>query len=84
MSRVPPFEKREGDSMTAERSAIPGAVAEDDRGTIRCHDPATLEHLGEVPVMAAETVRAVVERGRRAQPAWAETSFAERRRVLET
>src|SRR4051812_1889063 len=53
----------------------------DDR-TIRCHDPATLESLGEAPSLSRDEVRARVDRGRRAQAAWAETSFAERRRVL--
>ncbi len=53
-----------------------------ERGTIPCFDPATLEPLGDVPVVAPEEVPARVERARRAQVRWAETSFAVRRRVL--
>jgi acyl-CoA reductase-like NAD-dependent aldehyde dehydrogenase len=52
------------------------------RKTIACHDPATLEPLGEVPALDGAEVRARVERARIAQRAWGATSFAERRRVL--
>jgi len=48
------------------------------------HDPATLEPLGEFPVMDAAEVKAAVGRARRAQAAWARTSFAERRKVMRT
>lgn len=47
-------------------------------------NPATLEFLGEVPIMDAEQVRAAVERSRVAQAAWGKTSFAERKRVMRT
>jgi len=70
--------------MIAERSVIPGQGDGAEQSTIPCHDPATLEHLGEVPVMGPDEVRAAVERGRRAQAAWGRTSFAERRRVLRS
>ncbi|PRP95031.1 Succinate-semialdehyde dehydrogenase [NADP(+)] [Enhygromyxa salina] len=49
---------------------------------IACHDPATLERLGEVEVMDRAQVEAIVARARAAQPRWAATSFAERRAVL--
>ncbi len=49
---------------------------------IECHDPATLERLGQVEVMDREQVEAIVARARVAQPAWAATSFAKRRAVL--
>jgi acyl-CoA reductase-like NAD-dependent aldehyde dehydrogenase len=49
---------------------------------IECHDPATLERLGSVPVMDREQVDAVVASARRAQPQLAATSFAERRALL--
>ena len=52
--------------------------------TLTAHDPATLEPLGDVPVMDAEEVREIVERARRAQAGWAKTSFAERRSVMRT
>ena len=48
-----------------------------------CVDPATGERLGSVPVMDRAAVVAAVQRGRAAQPAWAATSFAERRAVLK-
>ncbi|MEO0321874.1 MAG: aldehyde dehydrogenase family protein [Myxococcota bacterium] len=47
-------------------------------------DPATQEPLGDAPIMGPEEVRAAVERARRAQRAWAKTSFRERRAVLRT
>ncbi|HTJ85115.1 MAG TPA: aldehyde dehydrogenase family protein [Polyangiaceae bacterium] len=50
--------------------------------TVVCHDPATLEPLGEIVAMSEPEVRAVVARGRAVQAAWAKTSFAERRAVL--
>ncbi|MEM9069366.1 MAG: aldehyde dehydrogenase family protein [Myxococcota bacterium] len=57
---------------------IPGS------STIPAHNPATREPLGEFPVMSPEDVRKAVQRARRAQVAWAKTSFAERRRVFRT
>ncbi|MEZ4249915.1 MAG: aldehyde dehydrogenase family protein, partial [Polyangiales bacterium] len=48
------------------------------------HDPATLEPLGQFPVMDAAAVQAAVMRARRAQDAWGRTSFAERRAVMRT
>ena len=50
--------------------------------TIPCHDPATLESLGEVAAMGREEVEAIVARARAAQPVWAATDFAKRRAVL--
>ena len=50
--------------------------------TIPCVDPATGEHLGEVPALTPDEVRERVARARVAQESWAKTSFAERRRVL--
>ncbi len=52
--------------------------------TIPCFDPATLEPLGTVPVMSEAEVLAVVAKARAAQPAWASTTFTERKRVLRT
>ena len=48
-----------------------------------CVDPATGERIGHAPVMRRAEVVRVVERARAAQQAWAATSFAERRAVLE-
>ncbi len=50
---------------------------------IDCVDPATGEKLGSLRVDSPADVDAAVARGRAAQPAWAKTSFAERRRVLK-
>jgi|SRR5579871_794456 len=50
--------------------------------TIECRDPATLEKLGDVPVLDARAVGERVARARAAQREWGKTSFAERRRVL--
>ena len=51
---------------------------------ILASNPATGEHLGEVPVMSAREVERAVDRARRAQRRWAEASFAQRRAVMRT
>ncbi|MBL9106806.1 MAG: aldehyde dehydrogenase family protein [Myxococcales bacterium] len=48
-----------------------------------CRDPATGATLGEARVMDRAEVVAAVQRARAVQPAWAATSFAERRAVLK-
>eukprot|EP00978_Attheya_sp_CCMP212_P002361 scaffold4850_cov50-Attheya_sp.AAC.12 len=53
-------------------------------GTIQCFDPSTLQLLGEIPAMTAEDVNAVCLKAKKAQTAWAQTSFAQRRLVLRT
>lgn len=50
--------------------------------TISCHDPATLESLGEVPAVDSKELDTRLRAARKAQELWAQTSFAERRRVL--
>ncbi len=62
--------------------STPAQVVPASASTITCRDPATGERLGEVPVMDRAAVVAAVARARAAQPAWAATSFAERRAVL--
>lgn len=52
-------------------------------GVIECINPATGAALGQVPVATVEDVRHAVERARVAQRAWADTSFAKRRAVLQ-
>lgn len=49
---------------------------------IPCHDPATRESLGTIPVATPADVDAAVERAHVAQRAWRETDFATRRDVL--
>ncbi len=53
-----------------------------ERELIECHDPATGDLLAYVPVVTRDEVVACVRRARSLQPAWARTSFAERRAVL--
>src|SRR5574341_542136 len=50
--------------------------------TIRVRNPATLAMIRELPVASAGEVAQAVDRARRAQAAWQETSFAERSRLL--
>ena len=50
--------------------------------TLSCRNPATLEKLGDVPIFDRQAVVERVQRARRAQAHWGQTSFAERRRVL--
>ena len=44
--------------------------------------PATLEPIGEIEVMTAEDVRAVVEKARNAQKTWGALSFEERGKYM--
>ncbi|MCS6914387.1 MAG: aldehyde dehydrogenase family protein [Myxococcales bacterium] len=74
-----------GAARQAPHDLLPLLPAEGDRPErISCHDPATLEPLGEVPVCSPAEVRERVSRARAAQKAWARSSFRERRRVLRT
>lgn len=50
--------------------------------TLECWDPATLERLGDVPQLSRAQVVERVQRARRAQAVWGQTSMAERRRVM--
>jgi acyl-CoA reductase-like NAD-dependent aldehyde dehydrogenase len=52
------------------------------RAQIECTNPATGARLGNVPAASPEDVQAAVERARRAQKRWAQSSFAQRRAVL--
>ena len=65
------------------QSVEPSTLRPREVKTIRCTDPATGAYLGDVPVMEASEVRERIVRARRAQEAWARTSFKERRRVLK-
>jgi acyl-CoA reductase-like NAD-dependent aldehyde dehydrogenase len=49
---------------------------------IQCYDPSTMQYLGEMPAMTPEEVVEMTERARQVQPMWAQSSFADRRRVL--
>lgn len=64
------------------RSLASSSLDSASKAEIPCHAPATREALGTVAVDGPEVVAATVARARTAQSAWAETSFAERRRVL--
>ncbi len=50
---------------------------------IECINPATGERLGTVAAATADDVHAAVERARRAQSIWKQSSFAQRRAVLQ-
>ena len=56
--------------------------ARETQTTLPCVDPATLEKLGEVPIMPPDEVEARVARARVAQAAWGRSPFKERRRLL--
>jgi succinate-semialdehyde dehydrogenase/glutarate-semialdehyde dehydrogenase len=60
----------------------PVEVAPGERRRLRLANPATLAPLGEIEVQNAADVRAAVEAARKAQPAWAALSFAERARFM--
>jgi len=61
----------------------PIAPSTEGRRRLRLRSPATLAVQGEIEVQGAADVRAALEQARKAQPAWSETSFRERRRILE-
>jgi acyl-CoA reductase-like NAD-dependent aldehyde dehydrogenase len=50
---------------------------------IECREPATRAPLGNVPVDGPDAVREKVARARKAQRAWAKSTYDERRAVLE-
>jgi acyl-CoA reductase-like NAD-dependent aldehyde dehydrogenase len=54
------------------------------KDTIVCYNPASLELLGTVPVFSPSDVAEAAKKARAAQKKWANTTFAERRRVLRT
>ena len=57
-------------------------VGEGDREPIEIENPATGRTLATVPRCTAEDIDAAVQRGRRVQASWRETSFDERKRIL--
>lgn len=50
---------------------------------ISCFNPATEAHLGDVAATSPEAVTLCVQRARAAQKQWAQSSFAQRRAVLQ-
>ncbi len=64
---------------TTTRMPLSGATLPE---TLSCRNPATGERLGDVPIFSRDAVVERVERARRAQASFGQTSFAERRRVL--
>ena len=49
---------------------------------LRLQSPATLEPIGEIEVQGAEAARSAVEAARKAQPAWAASTFDDRARGM--
>ncbi|CAJ1378394.1 unnamed protein product, partial [Effrenium voratum] len=54
------------------------------KGSIPCWDPASNDFLGEVPACGAEEVAQMVQKARKAQQVWKNSSFAQRRYLLRT
>lgn len=50
---------------------------------IQCYSPSTLQFLGEVKIDTPDDVQRIVQQGRKVQTKWSQTTFTERRRVLE-
>ena len=63
--------------------SVPQATIAPTSHTIPCIDPATRRALGEVVISTPAEVRAAVERARNAQRSWRNTTFAQRRQVLQ-
>ncbi|HEV7395918.1 MAG TPA: aldehyde dehydrogenase family protein [Pyrinomonadaceae bacterium] len=63
--------------MSTQTRPIPAATAE-----IISYDPATGEEIGRAPQTSASEVRAVVQRARSVQPAWASLTFNERGTII--
>lgn len=53
-------------------------------GMIQCYDPATLQHLGQVPVCSTADIRQMCAAAAVAQQNWKQTTFCQRRTVLRT
>jgi acyl-CoA reductase-like NAD-dependent aldehyde dehydrogenase len=51
---------------------------------VTCYDPATGMHLQTLPMPTVGDVRRTVTAADAAQPAWAKTSFAQRKSVLRS
>ena len=51
-------------------------------GFIQCYDPATAQKIGTVPIVTPTQVQERVDKAKRAQKAWATSSFEQRRHVL--
>lgn len=51
-------------------------------GKVQCYNPATGEHLGEVPALNEEEVFDLVDKAKAAQKEWAKTSFETRRDLM--
>ena len=66
----------EQSESTAQSNGAPPASS----GQIAVENPATGEVIGHVDDMSAERVEAIVERARRAQPAWEALGFERPRR----
>ena len=69
--------------MQSVSESQPRVSAASQAATIPCFDPATQTKLGEVPVMERAEVLERLAKARAAQEKWRQTSFAERRRVLD-
>ncbi|EFA78464.1 aldehyde dehydrogenase [Heterostelium album PN500] len=68
------------------REARPVGVSPASKGTgptIECVNPATGKLMGTVKALKADEVKQTLEAARIAQAEWAETSFAERKQVLQ-
>lgn len=69
--------------MTTQPLIQPQASSPVMPATIECFNPATGESLGTVPALTPDEVRAAVERARIAQRAWRNSTFRQRRAVLQ-
>ena len=70
--------------VDAEPSKTTSLVNKKRPGYIQCYDPSTNQYLGEVVAMTKEDVHDLCARAAKAQKAWAQTTFAQRRQVLRT
>ncbi|KAI3918924.1 hypothetical protein MKW98_017372 [Papaver atlanticum] len=57
-----------------------GRAAQTDR--VRCYEPATMKYLGDFPALISDQVKEHVADARKAQKAWAKSTFKQRRQFL--
>ncbi|XP_026436871.1 aldehyde dehydrogenase 22A1-like isoform X1 [Papaver somniferum] len=57
-----------------------GRAAQTDR--VRCYEPATMKYLGDFPALTSDQVKEHVADARKAQKAWAKSTFKQRRQFL--
>ncbi len=60
------------------------AKLKDEQRKVYFWDPSTMDYFGEIPVMSAEEVKAIVDSARVAQEKWKSSTFQTRKLLMRT